>query len=81
MNAADLERIKTQVRAGQIYKQDDSGEVAQEYGAALAVGLTVQDVQDWPNVLQSITAADVMDAAKSVLRREQSVTGWLEVGK
>lgn len=81
VDAADLERIKTQVRAAQIYKQDDAGDVAQEYGAALSVGLTVQDVQDWPNVLQSVTAADVLDAAKSVLTRENAVTGWLKVGE
>ncbi len=81
VDAADLERIKTQVRAGQIYKQDDAGDVAQEYGAALAVGLTVQDVQDWPDVLQSVTAADVLQAAKSVLNRNSAVTGWLKVGE
>jgi zinc protease len=81
VDAADLERIKTQVRASEIYKQDDAGDVAQEYGAALAVGLTVQDVQDWPNVLQSVTAAEVLEAAKSVLNRKNAVTGWLEVGE
>lgn len=78
VDPVDLERIKTQVRASEIYKQDDAGDVAQEYGAALAVGLTVQDVQDWPNVLQSVTAADVLDAAKLVLQRNNAVTGWLK---
>lgn len=81
VDPVDLERIKTQVRASEIYKQDDASDVAQEYGAALAVGLTVQDVQDWPNVLQSVTAADVLQAAKSVLQRKNAVTGWLEVGE
>lgn len=78
VDPADLDRIKTQVRAAQIYKQDDAVDVAQEYGAALAVGLTLQDVQDWPNVLQSVTAADVSEAAKAVLQRNNAVTGWLK---
>ncbi len=78
VDPVDLERIKTQVRASEIYKQDDAGDVAQEYGAALAVGLTVKDVQDWPTVLQSVTAADVLDAAKLVLQRNNAVTGWLK---
>lgn len=81
VDPADLERIKTQVRAAEIYKQDDARAVADEYGAALAVGLTLQDVRDWPNVLQSVTAADVLEAAKSVFQRNNAVTGWLEVGE
>jgi len=77
VNAEDFARIKTQIRAGQIYAKDDAGGLAREYGAALAVGLTVQDVQDWPKVLDSVTEADVMAAATKVLDRKQAVTGWL----
>ena len=40
-------------------------------------GLGVQDVQDWPDILQSVTADEVMAAAKSVLDRHHAVTGWL----
>jgi len=47
------------------------------YGQALSVGLTVQDVQDWPEVLQSITEDEVMAAARDVLNRDNAVTGWL----
>ena len=46
-------------------------------GAALAVGLSVQDVQDWPDILQSVTADDVMAAAKLALNKDNAVTGWL----
>ena len=51
--------------------------VANRYGSALAIGLTVQDVQDWPDVLEAVTAEDIMQAAKDVFNREASVTGWL----
>ncbi len=78
VDAADLERIKTQVRAAQIYARDDAGDLAREYGAALAVGLSVADVQGWPDALAAVTATDVMAAAKLVLQPETSVTGWLE---
>ena len=81
IDPTDLERIKTQVRAAEIYKQDDAGDVAREYGAALAVGLTVQDVRDWPTLLQSITADDVMGAAKTVFMRKNAVTAWLTEGE
>ena len=78
VDPADLARIKTQVRAAEIYARDDAGDLARSYGAALAVGLTVQDVQDWPAVLDAVTAEDVMAAARAVLIPEHSVTGWLE---
>jgi zinc protease len=77
VDEADLTRIKTQVRAAQIYSRDDVGDLANRYGAALAVGLGLRDVQDWPDILGAVTMADVMEAAKEVLRPENSVTGWL----
>ena len=72
-----LDRIKQQVRAEQIYARDDADSVANRYGSALAIGLTVQDVQDWPDVLEAVTAEDIMQAAEDVFNREASVTGWL----
>ena len=72
-----LDRIKQQVRAEQIYARDDADSVANRYGSALAIGLTVQDVQDWPDVLEAVTADETMQAAKDVFNREASVTGWL----
>jgi zinc protease len=78
VNPDDLNRIKTQIRAAQIYARDDANGLANMYGAALATGLSVQDVQDWPDVLQSVTADDVMAAAKLVFNRDHAVTGWLK---
>ena len=73
-----LDRIKTQIRAEQIYANDDTGGLAGRYGEALANGLTVADVQAWPDVLQAVTAEDVMAAAQEVLDRRTAVTGHLE---
>ncbi|OWU80836.1 pitrilysin family protein [Phaeobacter sp. 22II1-1F12B] len=72
-----LERIKMQLRASQIYARDNVDGIGQRYGSALAIGLTVQDVQDWPDVLQAVTADDIMQAARDLFREESSVTGWL----
>ena len=77
IDAQDFARIKTQIRAAQIYARDSARGLAQDYGESLAVGLTLQDVQDWPDILQSITPDEVMAAAKSVLDRKASVTTWL----
>ena len=72
-----LERIKYQLRASQIYQRDNVDGIARRYGAALSVGLTVEDVQAWPDILQAVTEEDIMEAARMVLNRNASVTGWL----
>jgi zinc protease len=69
--------IRTQMRASEIYALDNVAGIARRYGAALTQGLTIQDVQDWPKILQSVTAKDVKAVATKVLNRDQAVTGWV----
>lgn len=70
-------RIKTQIRAADIYARDDAEGLARRYGEGLATGLTVDDVKAWPQVLDSVTEQDVIAAAKMVFDRKKAVTGWL----
>ncbi|MCV2881920.1 M16 family metallopeptidase [Actibacterium sp. XHP0104] len=77
VDLALFESLKMQLRASNIYEKDSVAGLAQKYGQALAVGLTVEDVQAWPDVLQAVTPDDVMDAARMVFDRRASVTGWL----
>ncbi|MBN9887736.1 M16 family metallopeptidase [Salipiger abyssi] len=72
-----LERIKFQLRADQIYERDDVQSLARRYGSALTSGLTVEDVQAWPDILQSVTGEEIVAAARKVFDRKQSVTGYL----
>ncbi len=72
-----LDRIKMQLRASQIYARDNVDGIANRYGRALTTGLTIADVQAWPDVLQAVTGDDIIAAARDVLRPETSVTGWL----
>ena len=72
-----LDRIKMQLRASQIYARDDVDRIASRYGRALTSGLTVADVQAWPDILQAVTAEDIMAAARNVFQAETSVTGYL----
>ncbi len=74
----ELARIKMQVRAATIYGRDSAEGLAQVYGQALAVGLTVKDVQDWPDILQSVTEDEIMAAAAEVFDKRRAVTGWLQ---
>ncbi|KUF12870.1 M16 family metallopeptidase [Pseudoponticoccus marisrubri] len=72
-----LERIKFQIRAQQIYGRDDAGSLARRYGRALTEGLTVEDVQAWPEILDAVTGEDIIAAAREVFDRDRSVTGYL----
>lgn len=77
IDEAQLERIKLQLRADEIYERDNVDRIANRYGRALTTGLTVEDVQAWPQILQSVTADEIIAVAREVLRPEVSVTGWL----
>lgn len=72
-----LERIKTQIRAAEIFALDSQEQLARRYGAALTQGLTVEDVAAWPDVLAAVGPEDLVDAARSVFVKQNSVTGWL----
>lgn len=72
-----LERIKFQLKASQIYAQDDVSRLARRYGMALTAGLTIEDVQAWPELLQAVTGEDVIEAARSVFDMRKSVTSHL----
>ena len=74
---AALERIRTQVRAGEIYARDNVESLANRYGQELSVGLTMTDIESWDEALAAVTAEDVMAAARKVLDRKNAVTGWL----
>lgn len=77
VDAEHLARLKVQIAAEDIYELDDLSGLARTYGTALTSGLTVEDVQSWSAVLQSVTEEDIMAAARKVLVLKQSVTGFM----
>ena len=78
---ADLARVKTQLVASAIYQRDSQYSLASAYGQALSIGLTVADVQSWPQRINAVTAQDVRSNAASSLLRRESVTLFLKPGQ
>ncbi len=74
---AALERIRMQVRAGDIYARDDVNALARRYGEGLSIGLSIEDIDSWDEALSAVTEADIMAAATKVFDRRNAVTGWL----
>ena len=77
IDPARMEAIRTQLRASEIYALDDAQGLARRYGTALTTGLTVADVQAWPDILQTVTPAKIKDVAARVFDRNSAVTGWI----
>ncbi|MFV1852688.1 MAG: M16 family metallopeptidase [Thalassospira sp.] len=50
---------------------------ARVLGKSLAVGLSVDQVESWPDRISAVTVDQVNDAAKRVFDDKKSVTGWL----
>ena len=77
--AGDLVRAKTQLVASVTYRRDSQFAMASAYGQALMIGLTADDVNEWPARIRAVDAADTQKAAQR-LNRRNAVTAYLEPG-
>jgi zinc protease len=73
----ELARAKAQLVAGATFRRDSQFEMALANARALAIGLTVFDVQQWPARIQALKPKAVQDAAAGALDRNESVTAYL----
>ena len=77
ITAEELDGAKNRLIADVVYAQDNQATLARWYGAALATGLTVEALRDWPDHVRATTAEVVREAARTWLDRRRSVTGYL----
>ena len=77
MTAEELERSKSRMIADAVYANDNQRMLAQWYGASLATGATVDQVQTWPDRIRGVTTEAVREAARRWLDKQRSVTGYL----
>jgi zinc protease len=73
----EVERAQNRLLAQAIYAQDSLASGPRLYGSALSTGGTVADVDDWPRRISAVTPADVVAAARFVLRDSGAVTSLL----
>ncbi|HEX4636886.1 MAG TPA: pitrilysin family protein, partial [Rhizomicrobium sp.] len=73
---SDLNRAKTQLVASVTYRRDSQLALASAYGQALTIGLTVDDVNEWPARIRAVNAEAVRKAAQT-LSRKDAVTAHL----
>jgi zinc protease len=75
----DLTRAKTELVASVTYRRDSQFSLASAYGQALTIGLTVDDVNEWPAHIRAVNAEAVRKAAQ-LLTKRQAVTAYLIPG-
>lgn len=73
---ADIARAKTRLVAEAIYARDSQTQLANWYGASLSTGLSLVDIEAWPERIEAVTAADVA-AILPLLERRRGVSGYL----
>lgn len=74
----EFDRAKTRLVADYTYQHDNQFLLAQDYGQGLSIGLTIADIEDWPNRIRAVTAPDVRNVAQKYLVARESVTGLMQ---
>lgn len=74
----DVTRAKERLESAAIFARDRLLVPAQITGEALAVGLSVEEVEAWPQRIHTVTAAQVNAAFRDVMQQKGWVTGILE---
>ena len=73
----ELDRARSSHLAEFVYTADSQSRMARHFGWRLATGMTVEDVEAWPERLKQVTVGDVRDVARKYLVDKNSVTGVL----
>lgn len=77
VTAEEMQLAKTGMLAETVYARDSLSNAARVFGVSLTTGLTVEDVEAWPRLVEAVTAEQVLAAARHVFDLRRSVTGHL----
>ena len=73
----ELDRARTVLLGEAVYMRDSLSRGARTFGSSLVAGMSVEEVESWPERLRAVTVDDVVEAARANLRPEGSVTATL----
>ena len=74
VTADEVDRAKARLQADAIYARDSLRAPAHSLGGGLIVGMTVEEIEAWPDRIGAVTVEAVNAAARAVLRSEATVT-------
>ncbi len=73
----ELARVKTRMEADMIFARDNVASIARWYGSWLAVGLTTEEIEAWPQRIAEVTVDQVNATARAVIVPQTEVAGIL----
>ena len=77
VTAAELQRARTGLLANAVFARDSLYLATRTFGTGLAAGLTIDEIEAWPDLIGAVTVEQVNAAARHVFDPRRSVTGWL----
>lgn len=77
VNADDVRRAVTSLKASAVYARDSVTAPAQAVGQALAIGRTIDEIESWPDEVGAVTPDEVTKAARTILSAPGRVTSVL----
>jgi zinc protease len=78
VNAEELQRVKAQVTAGEVYKRDSVFYQAMQIGQLESAGLSYKDVPVMLQKLQAVTAQQVQDVAREIFNDDHLTVATLD---
>ena len=77
----ELERAKNAYIADYVYESDNQATLARRYGWGLAVGRTVEQIENWPKDIAKVTADDIKKVAAEYFDMHHSVSATMQPDK
>lgn len=77
VTAEEVDRAKRRLRAEAVYARDSLRAPAQILGSRLVIGMSVEDIESWPDRIGAVTVDEVNAAARAILSNPAAVTARL----
>ena len=74
---ADVARAKARMAARLAFAKDSPMSAARAVGTSLAAGVSLEDIENWPDAIAKVTADQVRNAARKLFTEASSATGIL----
>jgi len=78
VSAEELQRVKAQVTAGEVYKRDSVFYQAMQIGQLESAGMSHKDIPVMLEKLQTVTAQQVRDVARELFNDDQLTVAALD---
>ena len=78
MTPAELERVKTKMRAGLVYLRDNPEHAAYIAGSLAAIGMPLSEIEKQADEIDEVKVAGVKKSAEKLWKQAPQVSGILK---